>query len=797
MKVPEAPILKFDPVVSVIAKSQYAQETRRVFGFDSETHSFSVGDLAPRLVCLTTAHCPTGSLSGSDLICEISGRAEASGLEDMLAFLFNPEQTISGAQDQPETFLRVGHNTAFDLAVVCRNFPELIPSVFECLKRGLIVCTKVREKLIDLTTTGDLDYRTLPSGEKEKAAYHLANLVRNYFHLNIESSKKETDAWRTNYAVLDGVPLSDWPAEAKEYAIQDSVYAQAIFWRQEELRHQIYERTGIDPLQTQGFRTSVDFALYLMSMQGVCVDADKAREIEAMLTEELSPDKTPLLIQSGILIPAQPARPYAKGAQSHYEGCKKKWKDPETGKQVCCNCPPKMTAPVEESISQAKLRDHVVNLAKNRPELEIEVRYTAPSDKFPEGQVQVNAEFLEDYADLDDLLSEYAHRQSLQKLVTTEIPRMKKDDGTYSPVVHPCFDVLKTSGRSSSFASKAYPSFNCQNVDPRARECYVSRPGYVLLSVDLKQMELGGFAQTCLNLFGYSVMAQKINAGYDLHAFLGAQIAVISDADFANYVISDRKALDHDSQYLAFLEMADKSAGPEGNKFFKHFRKLAKPTGLGYPGGLGPEKFVKYAKATYGEVITLETAKMLRDAWRQTFPEAVDYFKYINQECLDPFNEPSLSEDKATGKVRRNTKYAYRSPMGMYRAGANYCAACNGLGLQTPTAEGILLAGLRIMAAAYDWSTPTILSADDKGRPCIPLMEIHDEYVFEIREDDRITERALYICGIMEASMREITPDVRVTAQPSLMRRWNKNAEPVWDSAGNLKIWEPEKKETV
>ena len=46
----------------------------------------------------------------------------------------------------------------------------------------------------------------------------------------------------------------------------------------------------------------------------------------------------------------------------------------------------------------------------------------------------------------------------------------------------------------------------------------------------------------------------------------------------------------------------------------------------------------------------------------------------------------------------------------------------------------------------------------------------------------------------MEALMlqagRDILPDMRMTAEPCLMRRWSKAAEPAFDAEGKLIPWE-------
>jgi DNA polymerase I-like protein with 3'-5' exonuclease and polymerase domains len=74
---------------------------------------------------------------------------------------------------------------------------------------------------------------------------------------------------------------------------------------------------------------------------------------------------------------------------------------------------------------------------------------------------------------------------------------------------------------------------------------------------------------------------------------------------------------------------------------------------------------------------------------------------------------------------------------------------------------------------------------------CHPVAFIHDEIVAEVREEiaHEVAERMT--CVMLEA-MREYVPDVRIAAEPALMRRWWKSASLVRDAAGRLVPWEPE-----
>jgi DNA polymerase I-like protein with 3'-5' exonuclease and polymerase domains len=228
---------------------------------------------------------------------------------------------------------------------------------------------------------------------------------------------------------------------------------------------------------------------------------------------------------------------------------------------------------------------------------------------------------------------------------------------------------------------------------------------------------------------------------------------------------------------------------PEQRKFYKHYRTLAKPTGLGYPGGLGPDTFIAYAKATFQVVIDRDTAEQLRELWRSTFPEMKLYHDWINSQAIDP-HAPAQARQRDDGSTFISRKYAYTSPMGMYRAGCDFCAAANGKALQTPSAEGAKLAIWNVVRACVDPSRGSILYPDALGARCRPLAFVHDEFVGEVSEDC-VQEVIVEVSALMVEAMRYITPDVKVGVGPALMRRWDKRAEAVFDESGCLTVWEP------
>lgn len=724
----------------------------RPFAFDTETYPFKQGRIIPPIVCYSTA------VRDEDGELQVALDAVAENdFDDRLEALILDEQN-----------LLVGHFMAYDLCVVMERLPHLVPDVFRLAREGRASCTKIREQLLMLSDHGNLKFRFDRKGNAGRLDYSLAGLEMRYIGRDRSADKKGDEVWRANYDKLVDVPLDEWPEDAANYAMDDAEGTLLVWEGQQE---ESESEDGYCSFGTEAFQVACDMAFYLQSAIGVMVDVKRKRKLIRRLNRELDEGNLQLIIQAGILRPSEPARPHAGGHKDHVEGCRRKG----------CDCPVKLTEPVKASLNRLVLQERVLRIWNEHKDEESwgDPKLTDSGlKKFEEGHeiepsmICTDAEVMERVAALDPVLTEYQYRQSLQKLVTTEIPRMGKGRGP----VHPGYRVLVESGRSSCGSTDKYPSFNIQNVDPRARPVFVPRKGNLILSVDVDQMELVTFAQQCLRVLGFSVLAERINAGIDPHAFLGAQIAYALSGPFRKRCMREGRS-DPDDVYDLFKELKGSHNEKEA-KLFKKYRKYAKPTGLGYPGGLGAKTFISYSKGTFKMDVDLETAKQLRAVWFDTYPEARAYFDWLTSTQIDYRN--STDEQQV---------YYYQSPFGMFRAGCTFCKAANGFGLQTPGAEGAKLANFNVVEACLNPEQGSILFG-----ACLPFGFIHDEVLLEVPDDDLAHDRAMEVVEIVKSAMKQVCPDMRVGAEASLMRRWYKQAEPVYDDNGCLIPWEPSKK---
>jgi hypothetical protein len=226
---------------------------------------------------------------------------------------------------------------------------------------------------------------------------------------------------------------------------------------------------------------------------------------------------------------------------------------------------------------------------------------------------------------------------------------------------------------------------------------------------------------------------------------------------------------------------------PLMSDFYAHFRKFAKPTGLGYPGGLMPRTFVSYAKGTYGVDVSIETATKLWEIWKTAFPEMPLYLEYVEKRCTDPFFEPVTRISKK-GKEYKSFYRCYDTTLGMHRAKTDFCACANGMALQSNSAEGALLAVQEIQWEIF-CGEPSILADVDGVAMVRPTIFIHDEIFFEIRDDELLTPRIERMREIMKECMEVITPDVKAGTEVVLMKRWfNKNTDKAFDYRVDGKI---------
>lgn len=364
---------------------------------------------------------------------------------------------------------------------------------------------------------------------------------------------------------------------------------------------------------------------------------------------------------------------------------------------------------------------------------------TDPSTRFPDGQIRINDETLDLSGDPELVL--LADIGADKKLQTTYVPKLR--EGLLGSICPRYTSVIDT-GRTSS----SKPNIQNQPRKGGVRECFVPRPGHVFVDIDYNIAELRSLAQVLLDLFDESDMAVMIRTGKDIHCMMGAAILGI---DYDTFVHRLKK--DHDPDC-------------------KDGRQMAKAVDFGAPGGLGPATFVEYARTNYGVTITTDRARELIELYKNTFSEMRRYFYWIGLKA---------------GGGGPFTLVQHRSKR--VRGGLTYCNGCNTL-FQGLAADGAKLAVYNVAKECYlghqydDPSKPSPLAG------CRMTAFVHDEIMLEapFAKARAAAQRA---SQVMKESMEVFTPDVPAVAEPCLMRRWYKDAEPVFDATGQLIPWAP------
>lgn len=336
----------------------------------------------------------------------------------------------------------------------------------------------------------------------------------------------------------------------------------------------------------------------------------------------------------------------------------------------------------------------------------------------------------------DSTLEAYAEFAHLKHILTSDVPVLKMGE------IHSRFEPLLETGRTS-----CGDPYNLQNPLRKGgvRECFVPRPGFVFVDADYDGIELRTWAQVCLWAFGESRLAETLNAGFDPHLDLGAQILGIT------YEEALRRKKDAD---------------------VRDARQMAKPASFGYPGGMGAATFSKWVKANYGLSISEQQAAQLKEQWFRNWPEARKYFKWVTDKTK---NEWHLVDGEEVCRLKQFVS-------NRYRGGCSYTETCNGF-FQSLAADIFKAAGFKIARACYDETRGSILFGSRI------VNGIHDQFLVESPEEIG-HECAQEVGWLMIQAAKPFIPDVPATCTPILARCWSKEAEACYDGNRRLVPWD-------
>jgi DNA polymerase-1 len=723
----------------------------RPIAMDTETCLIRPALLAPPLVCVTWQE-----------------PGKAAEIEHHSTF----EPRLRAWLDDPEV-LFVLHNAAYDMAVFAERFPGLRRLIFDAYRADRVTDTMLRQQLLDIAA-GVYRGRVDAKGRRSVYTYDLAALAKRC--AGIEVLK---DGWRTSYASFLDVPLERWPARALEVQAaarvriselegllaeapkDDKPYIKSLTSELEAQRamvegdasrvttyalddarvtlavYQAQEAHAARYLKDQYRQTRAAFGLHLASAWGICVDGEGAR----LLREQIEAEKEEL--EDSLLL----------GGLIREDGTR----DTKAARlrmiQVCR----------EEGITIVRTDAH---FEEKKTWAEREAQGLKPRCKKADGTpLDDKSDECEEHVGLDadacersgdDLLIAYAERTTLTKQLSNDLPALEA--GAVYPI-HTRYGMAAT-GRSTS----SKPNIQNQSNRPGFREAFVARPGFVFVQNDYPTLELYTLAQCCISWFGKSKLAEALRMG-DPHLWV-ASIILNKPLDWC---IAHKK-------------------DPE----VVQARKLAKPANFGFPGGMGPPKFVTSTRKSLmklpngreeWETLALDEdafidergrqryprVEQLKEQWLTAFPEMKEYFERVG-ELTDTDDGLASVETLFTGR---------------WRGAATYCATSNN-GFQALGADCAKNAVWEVAYAQYADKTSPLFDTRT-------VAFVHDELILECRDDGRAGDVALELANVMAGAANKLLPDIPIPIEkmePTVMYRWSKKAKQAFDGNGRLIAWD-------
>ena len=572
-------------------------------------------------------------------------------------------------------------NGVYDLAVILAQWPDMTEAVFRAVGEGRVHDVQIREKLIDLAA-GRFRFEETEDGEIKARGYSLAAITARRL-----GETMDKDTWRLRYHDLIDTPISEWPEGARAYATRDAEATLEIHQQQEALAHL---------LRNEAAQVRAHWALHLASCWGIRTDAEGLETLEKLTADRMA-ELRPGLRGAGLIRPDD-SRNTKAAVRRILEIMGEDARLTESG--------------------ESYMRDRGLD----------------PFDMIKIGQTE--GKFFSVGHDAviesgDQILLDYSEFSRCRSLMTGTIKDLRK--GLTVPI-QPRYEILVATGRTA--ASKP----NIQNLRraPGVRECFVPRDGNVFVACDYSAAELHTLAQTCIDLFGESRLADALNDGRDVHLWVGAMLGRMT--------------------YSEAVERME-----DGDEHVARLRQLAKAANFGFPGGCSARRFVGFAHG-YGVQITVPEAAKIKAAWLGTWTEMQAYFAHVER-CVD----------------KAGWHYVHQARADRLRSRCTYTSACNSF-FQGLAADG---------AKAALWEVTREQFTD----PDSPLFDtricafIHDEILIEVPEA-RAHDAAMRLSSVMKEAFNRFVPDCPTQAEPTVMRRWSKKAKPTFDEEGKLIPWQ-------
>ncbi len=440
-----------------------------------------------------------------------------------------------------------------------------------------------------------------------------------------------------------------------------------------------------------------------------------------------------------------------------------------------------------------------------------------PQHRLPrtaKGNYSTSAESLREFADESPFIRAYLSYQAAS-LKLKYVEKMAVD------TLHPSFDPLKVTGRTSSFGE-----INAQSIprEEALRSCFVPSEGHVFIDADYKTLELVTLAQSCISQFNLdSEMARAIDRGEDLHSVIAAKVI-----------------------------------GKPEIEVTKGERQKAKAINFGKPGGMGLDALRSYAKVQFGVLLSDNEIDQFTEVWFNTFPEMHDFLRddagdlgariatFFNF-TLDDFRQHTGKDWSRSGQGSSNAPHSPNSMLGwMFRKVLTERDPTTGTGRPYSSeevdyfwgrallrADGLpasIKKGIEAREPSSELAKRVLWLAENRGvftltgrlrgrstytQRCNAVFQglaadgtkialwklwragfrivnfVHDEVLIEVRADVNLNKATQRVQDLMISGMREIVPDIRVDVDLTVSSCWSKEAKLLMGANGRVLVWSP------
>lgn len=606
----------------------------------------------------------------------------------------SPYQRFRDAYDRGDVIC--GHNFMFDLAVLAVEDRSLLPRVFDGLETGQLRCTMIREQLIRISR-GEGRFVTVADDEDddrtERTRFDLGSTAWRWLRHFV--NKK--DVWRKRYGELYLKPLSEWPEAAVSYAVEDAKVTKRVYDAQQGYIDYYHQGTLPDEIPQHTYA----WALKLVSLWGVRTEREAVQRLKEKLTKRQA-DAIAALLPAGIF---------------RVGGTKKAPKYVRTMETI-----------------RAKVAAAYAELGE-------------PVPLTKKGAVSTATKTLREAGVRDKSLATLADALGAMKLLSSFIPVL--ESGTEAPICAD-YNVLVESGRTSCRnpnmqqlprgTEDKYVDGVLVEHGYKPRECFIARPGHAWVSVDYEMAELVAQGQMCLDVVGFSVLAEQINAGMKPILAFAAKLAGMT------YEEAERA-------------LKDKNHPQHG--LIKKRRQDSKAVMYGLPGGMRYKKLWQTMVAA-GADIDLGTARMYEDAWRAEYPEFPALFRDVQSHVGSDYGSTGTIIQLRSGRIR---------------GGCDYPAGCN------TRFQGLVADAWKL---SLKWTVRECYM--ERKSPLFGtrlVVGAHDESVIEPKLG-RVHDAGYRLAELMKKAAKVFMPDMKMEAEPAAMLRWTKESFARFDGQGRL-----------